>query len=113
MEKAPLTKAQRAIHQERRLAKVKSVIADWRASGMSAQEHGDSVGIPTTTLHFWSQELRKKEADAATNVMNGDHRGFLPLIAAREKPQAIVQEALSVELFLHGGRRVAICVQCG
>lgn len=117
MEKVPRTKAQRAIQQERRLAKLRTVIADWKSSGMSAQEYGDSVGIPKTRLNFWSQELRKKEAAApvprdehavAKNVMNGERRSFLPLIATKEQPQVNVQGSLTIEVFLRGDRRVAV-----
>lgn len=93
------------------------MIADWKSSGMSAQEYGDSVGIPKTRLNFWSQELRKKEAVApvprdehavAKNVMNGERRSFLPLIATKEQPQVNVQGSLTIEVFLRGDRRVAV-----
>lgn len=117
MEKDPNTNAQQAIRQERRLAEMKKAISDWRSSGLSAQEFGDSVGIPKTTLRFWSQEVRRKERDSATSIGAGSTElpsvkkarpTFLPLVATAEPSEVNVQGSLCIELFLQGGRRVAV-----
>ena len=84
---------------------------------MSAQEFGDSVGIPKTTLHFWSQELRRVERASAASGTDGtavapvvkmQRPTFLPLVQAPPQSAERVHDSLSLELYLQGGRRVAL-----
>jgi hypothetical protein len=117
MEKSPHAKAQQALQKERRLAEMKKTISEWRSSGMSAQELGDSVGIPKSTLHFWSQELRRVERASAASgtegaavapVMKVERPTFLPLVQAPPQSAEGGHGSLSLELFLQNGRRVAL-----
>ena len=93
-----------------------NVVADWKASGMSAQEYSDSIGIPKTTLHFWSQVVRKTgvvvandSAQSAALASVGKESGrFLPLVATERRPAVGSQGSITIELILKGGRRVAV-----
>lgn len=93
------------------------MVADWKASGMSAQDYGDSVGIPKTTLHFWAQVLRKtnapvthNNAQTSTVVASAvkERETFLPLVATERQPTMGQQGSISIDLILKGGRRVSV-----
>lgn len=84
---------------------------------MSAQKFGNAVGIPKTTLHFWSQEVRRAERTAVVSskqiiaeapLMKKDPPTFFALLPTPPRSAAVTQGALCLELFLQGGRRIAL-----
>ena len=84
---------------------------------MSAQKFGDAIGIPKTTLHFWSQEVRRAERTAVVSsnqstavapLMKKDPPTFLPLMPTPPQSAGITPVALCLELFLQGGRRISL-----
>lgn len=79
----PLVSA-RPVQRRRKAAEWKRLVAEWRASGESAEVYGTRAGVRAKTLEWWSAELvRRGRVKSPAPVSTQPAVTFLPVSVRR------------------------------
>jgi transposase-like protein len=89
------------------------IIEQWEASGLSAHEFSEKIGINVSTLWNWKRARNKKSFSSGRTeqITKPSDGGFIELVPTRkipEKQRISGEQTEPIELFLRNGSRIVI-----
>jgi transposase len=89
------------------------IIEQWEASGLSAHEFSEKIGVSVSALWDWKRAKNKKSFSSVRTeqVSKSSDGDFIEFIATRKdtgKQQIGGEQTKPIELFLRDGNRIVI-----